>query len=161
MLKSISTVSEEIGISKAAIYKKLEKEKHKSLIVKENGKIMINEELFELLKSKRKKKVEVIKDVEIVKPKEVEIIQDNKNKNDKVLDVLLDQIKEKDMQIKRLYDLVEKNQRIIDRKEQKEEDQLKLEEHFKEIDRKLIEIRNGKKSKMRIKELFKKIIYRI
>ena len=55
MLKSIVTVSEELGISKAGLYKKLKSEKYKKLIIKENGKIMINEELFELLNSKRKK----------------------------------------------------------------------------------------------------------
>ena len=81
MLKSIAIVSKELGISKAAIYKKLKDEKYKSLITKEKNKIMINEELFEMLKSKRNKKVETIKAVEILKPKEVEIISTNKSNN--------------------------------------------------------------------------------
>ena len=146
MVKSVAVVSEELGISKASIYKKLKSEKYKSLITIENGKMMIGEELLEVLKPRRNKKskIEIIKDVEIVEQKE--IIEENKNSEDKVLDILMKQLEEKDIQINRLYDLIENNKIIIKRKEQDEEERLKLEEHFKEIDKKLIEIRGKNKN---------------
>ena len=156
MVKSIAMVSEELGVSKASIYKKLKSEKYQSLIIMENGKMMICEELLEMLKPKRSKKskVETMKYVEIVEEKEIEIIEENKDSKDKVLDILMEQIKEKDIQINKLYDLIENNQEIIKRKEQNEEERLKLEEHFNEIDKKLIEIRNSKKSN-KLKKYFK------
>lgn len=148
MLKSIAMVSEELGVSKASIYKKLKDEKYKSLIIMENGKMMIGEELIELLKPRKSKvsKVEIIKDVEIVEGKE--IIKENNN--DTVLDFFIKQIEEKDSQIKKLYELIENNQIILGGKEQIEQEQLKLEEHFKEIDRKLIEIRDKGQNKKRL-----------
>ena len=49
----------ELGISKAAIYRKLKSDEYKKHIVKENGKMMLNEILIEKLKlNTRKKKVE-------------------------------------------------------------------------------------------------------
>lgn len=148
MLKSIAMVSEELGVSKASIYKKLKDEKYRSLILMENGKMMIGEELIELLKPRKSKgsKVEIIKDVEIVEGKE--IIKENNNET--MLDFFIKQIKEKDNQITKLYELIENNQIILDRKEQIEQEQLKLEEHFKEIDRKLIEIRDKGQNKKRL-----------
>ncbi|MCR1952736.1 hypothetical protein NSA50_17065 [Clostridium sp. DSM 100503] len=148
MLKSIAMVSEELGVSKASIYKKLKDEKYRSLILMENGKMMIGEELIELLKPRKSKvsKVEIIKDVEIVAGKE--IIKENNNET--MLDFFIKQIKEKDNQITKLYELIENNQIILDRKEQIEQEQLKLEEHFKEIDRKLIEIRDKGQNKKRL-----------
>ena len=149
MVKSIEVVAEELGISKTAIYKKLKKEKYKSSIIKENGKMMLKEELVEELKRDRRKKrkVENFKDIEIVeKVNDVEVLVNNVEKNnDRVIEILLKQIEEKDNQINKLHDLIENNQIII--KNQQEKDQLKLEEHFKEIDKKLFEIRDRNKKK--------------
>lgn len=133
MLKSIENVSKEIGISKATIYKKLKNDEYKKYIVKENGKMMLNDKIVEKLKRDiRKKKVENIEDVEI----------------------LLNQLKEKNAQIDRLHDLIENNQLLIKHHQEKEKEQLKLEEHFREIDKKLIEIRNQKKEKAYFKRVF-------
>lgn len=157
MLKSIEDVSKELGISKAAIYRKLKSDEYKKYIVKENGKMMLNEILLEKLKlNTRKKKVENIKEVEIVEKKELEVI--NKNyKDDKsdVVGILLNQINEKNLQINRLHDLIENNQVLIKNQQEREKEQLKLEEHFREIDKKLIEIRNQKKKKSTLKEFFR------
>ena len=79
-MKSIEFVAEELGISKAAIYKKLKKEKYKNSIIKENGKMMISEELLEELKKNQKRKIEIINEVEIVDKKDLEVI---KNESDK------------------------------------------------------------------------------
>lgn len=163
MVKSIAMVSEELGVSKASIYKKLKSEKYQSLIIMENGKMMIGEELLEMLKPKRSKKskVETIKDVEIVEQKEIEIIEENKDSKDKVLDILMEQLNGKDIQISRLHDLVEKNQIIINRKEQNEEERLKLEEHFKSIDERLADIRDNKENKRKVKNSLKKFFHSI
>ena len=79
-MKSIEFVAEELGLSKAAIYKKLKKEKYKNSIIKENGKMMISEELLEELKKNQKRKIEIINEVEIVDKKDLEVI---KNESDK------------------------------------------------------------------------------
>ena len=157
MLKSIEDVSKELGISKAAIYRKLKSDEYKKYIVKENGKMMLTEILLDKLKlNTRKKKVEDIQEVEIVEKKELEVI--NKNyKDDKsdVVGILLNQINEKNLQINRLHDLIENNQVLIKNQQEREKEQLKLEEHFREIDKKLIEIRNQKKKKSTLKEFFR------
>lgn len=157
MLKSIENVSKELGISKAAIYRKLKSDEYRKYIVKENGKMMLNEILIEKLKlNTRKKKVENIKEVEIVEKKELEVI--NKNyKDDKsdVVIILLNQINEKNVQINRLHDLIENNQVLIKNQQEREKEQLKLEDHFREIDKKLIEIRNQKNKKSTLKEFFR------
>lgn len=150
MGKSIEIVAEELGISKAAIYKKLKKEKYKNSITKENGKMMLSDSVVEELKKnvRKKKKVENFKDIEIVdEEKNVEVlVNDTKENKDKIVESLLRQLEEKDKQINKLHDLIENNQIIIKNQQEKEKEQLKLEEHFKEIDNKLFEIRNKRKT---------------
>lgn len=148
--KSIEIVAEELGISKAAIYKKLKKEKYKNSITKENGKMMLSDSVVEELKKnvRKKKKVENFKDIEIVdEEKNVEVLVNyTKENKDKIVESLLRQLEEKDKQINKLHDLIENNQIIIKNQQEKEKEQLKLEEHFKEIDNKLFEIRNKRKT---------------
>lgn len=154
MGKSIEIVAEELGISKAAIYKKLKKEKYKNSITKENGKMMLSDSVVEELKKnvRKKKKVENFKDIEIVdEEKNVEVlVNDTKENKDKIVESLLRQLEEKDKQINKLHDLIENNQIIIKNQQEKEKEQLKLEEHFKEIDKKLFEIRERSKKKRNI-----------
>lgn len=147
MLKSINNVSKELGISKATIYKKLKEEKYKKLIIKENNVIKINESLYELLKANTKRKnIEEVENVEIVDKEELNIVKVEENmKEDNVVGILLKQIKEKDIQINRLHDLIENNQILI--KNSQEREKVNLEEHFKEIDKKLIEIRDRNRNK--------------
>ena len=154
MGKSIEIVAEELGISKAAIYKKLKKEKYKNSITKENGKMMLSDSVVEELKKnvRKKKKVENFKDIEIVdEEKNVEVlVNDTKENKDKIVESLLRQLEEKDKQINKLHNLIENNQIIIKNQQEKEKEQLKLEEHFKEIDKKLFEIRERSKKKRNI-----------
>lgn len=159
MLKSVEEVSEELGISKAAVYKKLKDEKYSKLIIKENGKMMISEELLEELKKNQKRKIEIINEVEIVDKKDLEVIKNESDK--KILEILLKQLEEKDNQINKLQDLIASNQIIIKNQQEKEKEQLKLEEHFKEIDRKLVEIRqrNNRKKHFFFKRREKSKVY--
>ena len=146
MLKSINNVSKELGISKATIYKKLKEEKYKKLIIKENNVIKINESLYELLKANTKRKN--IEEVENVDKEELNVVKVEENmKEDNVVGILLKQIKEKDIQINRLHDLIENNQILIKNSQEREKEKVNLEEHFKEIDKKLIEIRDRNRNK--------------
>ena len=149
MLKSINNVSKELGISKATIYKKLKEEKYKKFIIKENNVIKINESLYELLKANTKRKnIEKVENVEIVNKEELNIVKvEENNKNDNIVGILLKQIKEKDIQINRLHDLIENNQILIKNSQEREKEQVSLENHFKDIDKKLLEIRDKNKSR--------------
>jgi len=163
MLKSINNVSKELGISKATIYKKLKEEKYKKLIIKENNIIKINESLYELLKTNTKRKnIEEVENVEIVNKEELNIVKvEENNKNDNIVGILLKQIKEKDIQINRLHDLIENNQILIKNSQEREKEQVSLEDHFKDIDKKLLEIRDKnkiRKDKKRKSNIFQKIL---
>ena len=163
MLKSINNVSKELGISKATIYKKLKEEKYKKLIIKENNVIKINESLYELLKANTKRKnIEEVENVEIVDKEELNVVKVEENmKEDNVVGILLKQIEEKDIQINRLHDLIENNQILIKNSQEREKEQVSLENHFKDIDKKLLEIRDKNKSrkeKKRKSNIFQKIL---
>lgn len=166
MLKSIDSVSKELGISKAIIYKRLKEEEYKKLIIKENGITKINEQLYELLRSKIKgRKVEEVENVEIVDKVDKEDIDllevETKEENNNVVNILLKQIEEKDIQINRLHDLIENNQILIKNSQEREKEQLSLESHFKDIDKKLIEIRdknNIRKNEKIKSNIFKRIL---
>ena len=163
MLKSINNVSKELGISKATIYKRLKEEKYKKLIIKENNVIKINESLYELLKANTKRKnIEEVENVEIVNKEELNIVKvEENNKNDNIVGILLKKIKEKDIQINRLHDLIENNQILIKNSQEREKEQVSLENHFKDIDKKLLEIRDKNKSrkeKKRKSNIFQKIL---
>ena len=163
MLKSINNVSKELGISKATIYKKLKEEKYKKLIIKENNVIKINDSLYELLKANTKiKNIEEVEGVEIVNKEDLNVVKVEENmQEDNVVGILLTQIKEKDTQINRLHDLIENNQILIKNSQEREKERVVLEEHFKDIDKKLIEIRDKNKSrkeKKRKSNIFQKIL---
>ena len=163
MLKSINNVSKELGISKATIYKKLKEEKYKKLIIKENNVIKINDSLYELLKANTKiKNIEEVEGVEIVNKEDLNVVKVEENmQEDNVVGILLTQIKEKDTQINRLHDLIENNQILIKNSQEREKERVVLEEHFKDIDKKLIEIRDKNKSrkeKKRKSNVFKRIL---
>ena len=149
MLKSINNVSKELGISKATIYKRLKEEKYKKLIIKENNVIKINEMLYELLKNNTKRRnIEEAESVEIVNKEELSVVKVEENiKNDNIVGILLKQIKEKDIQINKLHDLIENNQVLIKNSQEREKEQVRLEDHFKDIDKKLLEIRDKKRDK--------------
>ena len=149
MLKSINNVSKELGISKATIYKRLKEEKYKKLIIKENNVIKINEMLYELLKNNTKRRnIEEAESVEIVNKEELSVVKVEENiKNDNIVGILLKQIKEKDIQINKLHDLIENNQVLIKNSQEREKEQVSLEDHFNDIDKKLLEIRDKKRDK--------------
>lgn len=160
MLRSIEEVAIQLGVSKTSIYNKLKFKIYKDMIVKKQGKSMVDEELFNLIKDSFK--VENKKKVNSVKK---DIASDSEcilNLNQRLNIELLEQLKEKDKQIAELQKLLEHSQKLIEnnqvllkQQQDKEINQFKLEDHFKEVDEKLIDLKN----KMEIKRKKEKTIF--
>ena len=134
------------------------------MVVKKQGKSMVDEELFNLIKDsfKVENEVENRKNANYGKQ---EIAMDREgifNLNQRLNIELLEQLKEKDKQIAELQKLLEHSQRLIEnnqvllkQQQNKEINQLKLEDHFKEVDEKLLDLKN----KMELKRKKEKSIF--
>lgn len=146
MLKSVEEVATELGVSKTAIYNKLKLDEYKDMVIKKQGRSMINEQLFNFIKENLKFKNVVDED-----NKEIPVIDEDKKKdkkedkkdeaivklNDVAVNCLVDQLKEKDKQIQELHRLIENSQILLKQEQKNCESQMQLEEHFKEVDKKL------------------------
>ena len=146
MLKSVEEVATELGVSKTAIYNKLKLDEYKDMVIKKQGRTMINEQLFKFIKENLKFKNVVDED-----NKEIPVIDEDKKKdkkedkkdeaivklNDVAVNCLVDQLKEKDKQIQELHRLIENSQILLKQEQKNCESQMQLEEHFKEVDKKL------------------------
>ena len=135
MLKSVEEVATELGVSKTAIYNKLKLDEYKDMVIKKQGRSMINEQLFNFIKENLKFKNVVDED-----NKEIPVIDEDKKDeaivklNDVAVNCLVDQLKEKDKQIQELHRLIENSQILLKQEQKNCESQMKLEEHFKEVD---------------------------
>ena len=107
MLKSVEEVATELGVSKTAIYNKLKLDEYKDMVIKKQGRSMINEQLFNFIKENLKFKNVVDED-----NKEIPVIDEDKKEdkkdeaivklNDVAVNCLVDQLKEKDKQIQEM-----------------------------------------------------------
>lgn len=86
-----------------------------------------------------KLKLKMFKDKVLIKQGKSYIDDDLFNLNKDLINTLIEQLKEKDSQIHQLHKLIENNQVLLKEKSQK--DLLQLEEHFSELDNKLIDLR--------------------
>lgn len=141
---TVEEVSKQLGFSKVTIYAKLKK--HSDMVVVKQGKKYVSDELLSLIKQELSIK-------EAVKPKEIEIESNEDKSIDsedlvKLNEVLIQQIQQKDKQINNMQKTIdelirlnENNQVLIKQQQDKEMKQLQLEEHFKEVDEKLIDLR--------------------
>ncbi|MFY0891270.1 hypothetical protein Q3192_18180 [Clostridioides difficile] len=160
MLRSIEEVSIQLGVSKTSIYNKIKLKKYKDKVVKKQGKSMVDEELFNLIKDSLKVENEV-ENQKNKKSANEEIAMDREgifNLNQRLNIELLEQLKEKDKQIAELQrllgesqKLIENNQILLKQQQDKEINHLMLEDHFKEVDEKLLDLKN-KMDKKRKKE---------
>ena len=153
MLRSIEEVAIQLGVSKTSIYNKLKLKEYKSRIVKKHGKSMVDEELFNLIQDglKLKSKVENQKNEKSAK-QEIAIDEDGLfNLNQELIRSLIEQLKEKDKQIEELINLNKNSQVLLKQQQDKEVNQKLLENHFQEVDKKLMdlkekmELRNSKR----------------
>ena len=132
MLKSVEEVATELGVSKTAIYNKLKLDEYKDMVIKKQGRSMINEQLFNFIKENLKFKNVVDEDNKEDKKDETIV-----KLNDVAVNCLVEQLKEKDKQIQELHRLIENSQILLKQEQKNCESQMQLEEHFKEVDKKL------------------------
>lgn len=164
MLKSVEEVANELGVSKTAIYNKLKLDEYKDMVIKKQGRSMIDEKLFNFIKDNLKFKNVIDED----NKETPNIDEDNINTvkkdegvstiNEVAVTCLLDQLKEKDKQIQELHRLIENSQILLKQEQKNFESQLQLEEHFKEVDKKLESLKvkmNDRKEKRKF-SFFKK-----
>ena len=158
MLKSVEEVATELGVSKTAIYNKLKLDEYKDMVIKKQGRTMINEQLFKFIKENLK-----FKNVVDEENKEIPVIDEDKKEdkkdetivklNDVAVNCLVEQLKEKDKQIQELHRLIENSQILLKQEQKNCENQMQLEEHFKEVDKKL-EVLKDKMEHKREKKRF-------
>ena len=151
MLRSIEEVAIQLGVSKTSIYNKIKLKNYKDKVVKKQGKSMVDEELFNLIKDSLKVENEV-ENQKNKKSANEEIAMDRDdifNLNQRLNLELIEQLKEKDKQIAELQrllgesqKLIENNQILLKQQQDKEINQLMLEDHFKEFDEKLLDLKN-------------------
>lgn len=143
---TVEDVSEKLSVSKVTIYSKLKK--FDDMVVLKQGKKYITDDLFNLIKEDLKFKNTENDNLNIDNERNSlndEIATDTDdliNLNKDLLSALIEQLRQKDKQIEKLHGLIENNQVLL--KQEKEVNQLQLEQHIKELDVKL----NNAKDKM-------------
>ena len=163
----IKQVVDKTGFNKNKLYKLIkENDELKKFVVRDNKKIYVLEDGVDILINIRKgdkrenleSKINLeYRDIIEKEKKENEIIEMKNLFNEDMLKVILDQLKEKDKQIQELLTLNKNNQILL--REEKGFNKEILEEHFKEVDIKLLELRekmNTKKKKKKWNFFIKK-----
>lgn len=162
---TVEEVSKLLSVSKVTIYAKLKK--HESKVVVKQGKKYVTEELLSLIKQELNLK-ECLKDnLKVENDKEVinqEIATDRDdliNLNQDLINFLKQQLEEKDIQlrekdkqIEELINLNKNNQVLLKQQQDKEINQKLLEDHFQEVDQKLMDLRDRMEEKKNSKKFF-------
>ena len=159
MLRTVEETAIELGVSKTTIYNKLKLKQYKCKIVKKQGKSMVDDSLFNLIKESLKVK-NIVENEEIDSDVNEEISIDREglfNLNQELIENLLDQLKEKDKQIAELHKLIENSQVLLKEEQKRSEQQLYLAEHFEEVDNKLQDLREKMEQRKNDKKGFFKI----
>lgn len=148
MFYDVEEISNKLNISKVTVYNKFKLKSVKPYVIQKQGKSMVDEEGLNLIKESLKLKNDIkSKEMEEEWESEVSLDRDELiNLNKELINVLIEQIKEKDRQIVELHKLIENNQVLL-KQQQSSEGELLLEEHFNEVDRKLMDLREELKAK--------------
>lgn len=168
LMFTVEDVADKLSVSKVTIYAKLKKFEDKVVLMQ--GKKYITEDLLSLIKKDLKLK-ESLNDTFNIddsnSSENIDVPMDNEDLiklNKDLINALLEQLKEKDKQIKEkdnqideLHKLIENNQVLLKQQQDKEIKKLQLEEHFQEVDQKLLDLRE----KMEIKKSEKKSFFKI
>ena len=155
---TVEEVSKLLSVSKVTIYAKLKK--YESKVVVKQGKKYVTEELLSLIKQELNLK-ECLKDNLKVENntgainQEIAMDRDDLiNLNKDLINFLKQQLEEKDIQLRKkdkqieeLINLNKNNQVLLKQQQDKEINQKLLEEHFQEVDKKLIDLREEMKEK--------------
>jgi hypothetical protein len=168
---TVVEVSERLNVSKVTIYSKLRKFKDK--VVMKHGQRWINDELFKIIKEDLKLKdidIDTLNDDIAMDIDNIDNIEFTNNKEDLVnfnkdlINTLIEQLnikdkqmEAKDIQISELHHLIENSQVLL--KQEKEVNQLQLEEHLQELDLKLNDVKEKMEQRKTEKKkgLFEKI----
>ena len=150
MLLTVEETAIKLGVSKTTIYNKLKLKEYQCKIVKKQGKSMVDDDLFKLIKDSLKVQNEVESE-EVHNDVNAEIATDTDdlmNFNKELIQSLIEQLKEKDKQISELHKLIENSQVLLKEEQQKsEQNQLYLSEHFIEVDNKLKDLKDKMEDK--------------
>jgi len=159
---TVEEAATKLNVSKVTIYSKLKI--YSDMVIIKQGKRYIDEELLNLIKDTLKSKNDLNYDEnssELDNSENTDIPNDSEyltNLNSELISTLIEQLKEKDKQIDHLMKLNENNQVLL--KEQQSKDLKLLQDHFNEVDNKLIQIREDmskkKPSQRGIKGFFSK-----
>ncbi|MDU2057602.1 MAG: hypothetical protein E6716_19225 [Clostridioides difficile] len=177
MFRSVSEISVLTGLSKVSIYKKIKQEKFQEFITRNKGITYVSEDGVKLiLKEFEVKRVKsdglnslncehdfeneevaitienkgIEEEKEWLKELKVEYINSLKDE----IKYLRKQIEKKDNQIQELINLNKNNQVLLKQQQDKEINQLKLEDHIKEFDEKLLVLKEKMEQKRNTKKSF-------
>ena len=167
MLMSVSEIADLTGLSKVSIYNKLKLKDIEPFIVKnkgityvcDEGVALIKEGLNSLNGSLKEEESEVALDIENTQFNSFEEEFKDLNKdyiNSLKLEIqnLKDQLEKKDSQIEELINLNKNNQILLKQQQDKEINQKLLEDHFQEVDQKLMDLRDRMEEKKNSKKIF-------
>lgn len=170
MLYTVAEVSDLTNLSKVSIYRKLKLKELEPHIVKNQNITYITQEGLNLIKGGLKDNIDGLnelnnKDIEEESREDNTEVKEDLNINRELINTLLEQLKEKDKQIHELNNRLaaeqdlHKNTQVLFGRQQEPK---MLEEHFRELDLKLISIREEmeqrkeQQKKGLLKKLFKK-----
>lgn len=150
MLYSVEDVAIKLNVSKVTIYNKLKLKEYKDKVIKKAGKAYIDDDLLNLIKDSLKSKTDIdsnnIQDTtkEEIATSEADLLNLNKDfiySLQSEIEFLRQQIQEKDKQLNAKDELLKNMQILIKQGQDKQENILQLEAHFKDLDTKLLNIR--------------------
>lgn len=162
---TVDEVSKLLSVSKVTIYAKLKK--YESKVVVKQGKKYVTEELLSLIKQELNLK-ECLKDNLKVENNTGAINQEIATDRDDLINLNQDlinflkqqleekdiQLREKDKQIEELINLNKNNQILLKQQQDKEINTKLLEDHFQEVDEKLMDLRERMDEKKKSKKKF-------
>ncbi|MDB2126022.1 hypothetical protein PMX40_18775 [Clostridium paraputrificum] len=162
---TVEEVSKLLSVSKVTIYAKLKK--YGSKVVVKQGKKYVTEELLSLIKQelnlkeclKYNLKVEnntgaINQEIATDRDDLINLNQDLINFLKQQLEEKDIQLREKDKQIEELINLNKNNQILLKQQQDKEINQKLLEDHFQEVDQKLMDLRDRMEEKKNSKKFF-------
>lgn len=168
---TVEEVADELSVSKVTIYAKLKK--FDDRVILKQGKKYITEELLSLIRQDLKvKKVEnnILNNDDTKNQVDSEIASDREDLiklNKELIKSLIEQLdskdrqlEEKDNQISELHKLIENSQVLL--RQEKQSNQLQLEDHLKEVDLKLNDVKGklNKRKEQEKKGVFSRIFSR-
>lgn len=171
MLYTVAEVSKLTNLSKVSIYKKLKLKELENHVTKEAGITYVDDTALKFITDGLKFNEEFKQDdkeefkdsdTENISNDEIPTSFDDLTINRELVKTLIDQLKAKDDQINDLHKLLENSQVLLKNEQDKpKEDLLLLEEHLKEFDDRLMNIKERmEKRKEEPKSIFQRIFHK-